>query len=191
MSIKKIASSLVASSAMALVFAANAENKPVVYPKNVPKADISFAMLSNKQVDFNLQIPTYEAYGFTGKAKTENDKKKVEEVVNNVNANFSNLIKPIDANINCTYKAVNVNSFKRMKEIETYGRAKDSKLVTSNVKFDVLEISGTMFCDTVLKDKQVVLNMPVVNEVEKILVNLKGSKNENFLLDTKNTIFTL
>lgn len=176
---KLVASGLLCAALLLQTGFASAAIKSELHKRDTAELEASLGMLDKNKVDVVVRIPASQAYGFSDKAATPEQRAQVNTVVDNLRKDMPQLVSIKDAT-DCTYDISSVDTYDDLTEkraVNKHGKTEDMKY-----KYTALKAEVTIKCGEDLRGKVLSYNLsPDFKDVKNVYVVLSGSENRSFL----------
>ncbi len=145
------------------------------------KVNIKLSMLSDKKMDVIVRIPSQLAYGFPGKATTPEQNATVDNVVDGLKENISQIV-ALNPELKCTHKVNDIDKFESMKS--NYEVNHTGTKTKTTTEYLVLKADVTVSCEKPLPKQLVNVDFgKYFKSVDKYLVEVDGKTKRKFTVD--------
>ena len=143
--------------------------------------EAKLGILSNKKATINFRIPVQQAYNFKGNSDTPERQTAVDNVVDKVKQDITNIIS-VDPALGCQYEITDINKFADAEESYEKNTLEEKKKIKAEYK--VLEVDVTLNCLKELTNQKVNINFGQnFKNISKIWVSLKGTQRRKFAIN--------
>ncbi len=164
------------------------EKNPTLY-QTAAQIDAKIGMLSNKKANIIFRIPTQKAYGFIGNAETPEQKATVDNVVDKVKQNISNIVS-VDPSLECKYEVNDISTFSYAEADYEKSSATEKQKIKSEYK--VLKVDFTLNCEKKLLKQKINVNFSQdFKDISKILIHVKSKQKRKFVIEGASGSFNM